>query len=158
MPQVASRGVWGDYKPARGFSRRVAGYEQMIAQARLDRCRGCIAHNLDAILRAGHIFPHLPHDYRARYDSAYRKWHEEAFGYSVRITCAVCGLRVDAAFSDVPFKQERCPLGGTMQAVQALEAALRSDLPLLERLTAAAGTPPIEYILLSKQPHLPSQY
>ena len=126
----------------------------MAAQARLDRCRGRIAHNLEAILRAGHIVPHLPHDYRERYDPTYRQWHETTFDRSVRITCAVCGVRVNATTTDAAFKREWCPLGGTMQAVDALAAAMRVDVPHLDELAIAAGAPAVEMVALSKQPHI----
>ena len=148
-PKIATRGKWGDYKPARGFGRMNNGV-QLAAQARLDRARGRVAYNLAALSRAGHLAAHLPHDYRDCYDPAYRKWHEEQFGFGVRIACLTCGQLTDAVSKDAEFKKQNCPLGGTLQSVRGLEKQLVLDKELIAKLVSEV-TDVFELVPLSSQ-------
>jgi hypothetical protein len=132
-PKIATRGRWGDYKPARGFGKFNNGV-QLAAQARLDRARGRVAYNLAALSRAGHLAAHLPHDYRERYEPEYRLWHEEQFGFGIRIACLPCGQLTDAVSKDAAFKKQNCPLGGTLQSVRGLEKQLVLDKELIAKL------------------------
>ena len=126
----AFRGLWGDVRfPQGGFTNQVAkaAYD---AQARLDRERGRMAHNANAVQARRHVVGPLPREYRERYTKADKE------SFDPRIRCVVCGASAMpvARKLDVAFKTECCPLGGTIEAVTAVQEQTVHHRQLVETL------------------------